>query len=625
MKASNEAVNDKKVIIIGAGPAGLTAAYELCKASIESLVVEKDTTVGGLARTVNFNGYLFDIGGHRFFTKVKSVEEMWNEVLGSDFIKRNRLSRIYYDEKFYYYPFRISNALLNLGVWNSILVITSYIKSQLFPQRPELTFEQWVSNRFGKRLYQMFFKTYTEKVWGISCNEISADWASQRIKGLSLFTALRVALLKQKNTASENSIKTLIDSFHYPRFGPGMMWNEVKNRVIDNGSKVLLGADVEKIYLSDNKVTRLEINIEGKSEVISGTHFISSMPVRELINKLSPVAPNPVLEAARNLNYRDFLTVILIVNKKEVFQDNWIYIHDPNVRLGRIQNFKNWSPDMVPDQNKTCLGLEYFCFEGDGLWTMPDEDLIELGKTELTSLGLADKTLIENGTVVRMPKAYPVYDSSYLESLEVIKQFLANFVNLQLVGRNGMHKYNNQDHSMLTAMLAVRNIRGANYDLWKVNTDKEYHEDISQAERTDVDELSTLATTQPLHPRLFTIKNEKLTGLDLLIKAFARMDKFAFALAVGSASGLAIFVSTFWLILTGVDSRDPNFNLLGQYFIGYTVSLSGALIGLGYCFLWGFIFGWLYAYLRNLSISVYLHRVKRQAESRSFKDFLDYI
>jgi len=625
MKASNEAVNDKKVIIIGAGPAGLTAAYELCKASIESLVVEKDTTVGGLARTVNFNGYLFDIGGHRFFTKVKSVEEMWNEVLGSDFIKRNRLSRIYYDEKFYYYPFRISNALLNLGVWNSILVITSYIKSQLFPQRPELTFEQWVSNRFGKRLYQMFFKTYTEKVWGISCNEISADWASQRIKGLSLFTALRVALLKQKNPAPENSIKTLIDSFHYPRFGPGMMWNEVKNRVIDNGSKVLLGADVKKIYLSDNKVTRLEINIEGKSEVISGTHFISSMPVRELINKLSPVAPNPVLEAARNLNYRDFLTVILIVNKKEVFQDNWIYIHDPNVRLGRIQNFKNWSPDMVPDQNKTCLGLEYFCFEGDGLWTMPDEDLIELGKTELTSLGLADKTLIENGTVVRMPKAYPVYDSSYLESLEVIKQFLANFVNLQLVGRNGMHKYNNQDHSMLTAMLAVRNIRGANYDLWKVNTDKEYHEDISQAERTDVDELSTLATTQPLHPRLFTIKNEKLTGLDLLIKAFARMDKFAFALAVGSASGLAIFVSTFWLILTGVDSRDPNFNLLGQYFIGYTVSLSGTLIGLGYCFLWGFIFGWLYAYLRNLSISVYLHRVKRQAESRSFKDFLDYI
>jgi protoporphyrinogen oxidase len=625
MKAFNQKINDKKVIIIGAGPAGLTAAYELCKAGVESAVVEKDTTVGGLARTVEFNGYLFDIGGHRFFTKVKPVEDMWNEILGSDFIKRRRLSRIYYDKKFYYYPVRISNALLNLGIGNSILVLISYFKSQLHPQRSELTFEQWVSNRFGKRLYEIFFKTYTEKVWGISCSQISADWASQRIKGLSLFTALRAALLNQKNNAQENSIKTLIDSFHYPRYGPGMMWNEVKKRVTEGGGKVILGADVEKIYLSDNKVTGLDINRGGKSELISGTHYISSMPIRELIHKLSPLAPRPVMEAATSLNYRDFLTVILIIKQKEVFQDNWIYIHDPNVRMGRIQNFKNWSPDMVPDQNRTCLGLEYFCFEGDGLWSMSDKDLIELGKSELASLELVDKSLVENGTVVRMPKAYPVYDSTYLESLELIKQFLSTFSNLQLVGRNGMHKYNNQDHSMLTAMLAVRNILGSSYDLWEVNTDKEYHEAVSEAETLYADELSTLGTTQPSHPRLVTMKDEKLASLDLVIKAFAKMDKFAFALAVGSASGLAILVSTFWLILTGVDSRDPIFNLLGQYFIGYTVSVRGAFIGLGYCFLWGFIFGWLYAYLRNLFISVYLHRVKRQAEFRSFKDFLDHI
>jgi protoporphyrinogen oxidase len=625
MKASNQKTNDRKVVIIGAGPAGLTAAYELCKAGVESVVVEKDTTVGGLARTVDFNGYLFDIGGHRFFTKVKPVEEMWNEVLGSDFIKRKRLSRIYYDKKFYYYPFKISNALLNLGIGNSILVLISYFKSQLYPQRPELTFEQWVSNRFGKRLYEIFFKTYTEKVWGISCSEISAVWASQRIKGLSLFTALRAALVNQKNNPQENSIKTLIDSFHYPRHGPGMMWNEVKNRVTEGGGEVLLGAEVEKIYLSDNRVTGLEINKGGRSELITGTHYISSMPIRELIHKLSPLAPQPVMEAATTLNYRDFLTVILIIKQKEVFQDNWIYIHDPNVRMGRIQNFKNWSPDMVPDQNKTCLGLEYFCFEGDGLWGMSDKDLIELGKSELAYLGLVDRSLVENGTVVRMPKAYPVYDSTYLESLELIKQFLSTFRNLQLVGRNGMHKYNNQDHSMLTAMLAVRNILGSKYDLWEVNTDKEYHEDVSEAETLYADELSTLGTTQPSHPGLVTMKDEKFASLDLVIKAFAKMDKFAFALAVGSASGLAILVSTFWLILTGVDSRDPNFNLLGQYFIGYTVSVRGAFIGLGYCFLWGFIFGWLYAYLRNLSISVYLHWVKRQAESRSFKDFLDHI
>lgn len=625
MKVSDRKADNKKVIIIGAGPAGLTAAYELCKAGVESVLVEKDTTVGGLARTVDFNGYLFDIGGHRFFTKVKAVEEMWNEVLGPDFIKRKRLSRIYYGKKFYYYPLRISNAILNLGIGNSIVVLISYFKSQLYPQRPELTFEQWVSNRFGKKLYEIFFKTYTEKVWGISCSEISADWASQRIKGLSLFTALMVALVSQKNNAPESSITTLIDSFHYPRYGPGMMWNEVKNRVTELGGEVLLGAEVEKICVSGDKVTALQINKSGKNELISGTHYISSMPIRELIHKLSPSAPESIMRAATNLNYRDFLTVILIINKKDVFGDNWIYIHDPNVRMGRIQNFKNWSPDMVPDENKTCLGLEYFCFEGDGLWTMSDEDLIELGKSELATLELVDESLVENGTVVRMPKAYPVYDSTYLESLELIKQFLSALGNLQLVGRNGMHKYNNQDHSMLTAMLAVRNIFGSNYDLWQVNTDKAYHEDVSAAETLDADELSALAATQPYHPRLAKMRDETPVSLDVLIKAFAKMDKLAFALAVGSASGLAILVSTFWLILTGVDSRDPIFNLLGQYFIGYTVSVRGAIIGLGYCFLWGFIFGWLYAYLRNLCVSVYIYRVKRQAESRSFKDFLDHI
>jgi len=614
----------KKVVIIGAGPAGLTAAYDLCKAGINSVVIEKDTIVGGLARTVNFKGYHFDIGGHRFFTKVRLVEDMWHEVLGDDFVERKRLSRIYYDKKYYYYPFRPSNALLNLGLFNSFLVVLSYLKSQISPQKPERTFEQWVSNRFGKRLFEIFFKTYTEKVWGMPCDKISAEWAAQRIKGLSLLSALRDALLKDQSSSQTNIIKTLVNSFYYPKLGPGMMWEAVKNKVIENGSEILLGADVDKVYWSDSKIENIEIKTNEKRELIEGTHFISSMPLRELINKLEPTAPDKVKEAAMNLKYRDFLTVALIVNKRDVFPDNWIYMHDPKVKFGRIQNFKNWSPDMVPDQNKTCLGLEYFCFEGDDLWTMPDNKLIELAKEELGILGLVDKSLVVDGTVVRMPKAYPVYDPEYLESLKVIREFLSNFSNLQPVGRNGMHKYNNQDHSMLTAMLAVDNILGANYDLWQVNTDKEYHEEVT---KDDVNnrEYAKLASTQPLIPKSISAGYEKPTSEDLLVRAFARMDKFAFALAMGLTCALAIFLSTIWLIIRGISPTDPNFYLLSQYFFGYSVTFEGAVIGMGYSFLWGFIFGWLFAYLRNLCLGLYVHWIKRKAESLKFKNFLDYI
>jgi len=614
----------KKVVIIGAGPAGLTAAYDLCKAGINSVVIEKDTIVGGLARTVNFKGYHFDIGGHRFFTKVRLVEDMWHEVLGDDFVERKRLSRIYYDKKYYYYPFRPSNALLNLGLFNSFLVVLSYLKSQIFPQKPERTFEQWVSNRFGKRLFEIFFKTYTEKVWGMPCDKISAEWAAQRIKGLSLLSALRDALLKDQSSSQTNIIKTLVNSFYYPKLGPGMMWEAVKNKVIENGSEILLGADVDKVYWSDSKIENIEIKTNEKRELIEGTHFISSMPLRELINKLEPTAPDKVKEAAMNLKYRDFLTVALIVNKRDVFPDNWIYMHDPKVKFGRIQNFKNWSPDMVPDQNKTCLGLEYFCFEGDDLWTMPDNKLIELAKEELGILELVDKSLVVDGTVVRMPKAYPVYDPEYLESLKVIREFLSNFSNIQPVGRNGMHKYNNQDHSMLTAMLAVDNILGANYDLWQVNTDKEYHEEVT---KDDVNnrEYAKLASTQPLIPKSISAGYEKPTSEDLLVRAFARMDKFAFALAMGLTCALAIFLSTIWLIIRGISPTDPNFYLLSQYFFGYSVTFEGAVIGMGYSFLWGFIFGWLFAYLQNLCLGLYVHWIKRKAESLKFKNFLDYI
>jgi protoporphyrinogen oxidase len=490
-----------KVVIIGAGPAGLTAAYQLCKAKVRSVILEKDRVVGGISRTVNYKGYHFDIGGHRFFTKVKAVEEMWREVLAEgQFLRRSRLSRIYYNKKFFYYPLRATNALSGLGIFNSALIFLSYLRAQLFPEKPEQTFEQWICNRFGKRLYRIFFKTYTEKVWGIPCNEIMAEWAAQRIKGLSLLAAVKSALI-QKQQSKGDVIKTLIDAFDYPELGPGMMWDTVQKLVERDGSELRLDAGVEKILWSEGRVDALEVMIHGKPETISGTHFISTMPIRELIQKFDPPVPDNIRKAAEALNYRDFLTVALVINQRELFPDNWIYIHDADVKVGRIQNFKNWSPLMVPDPEKTCLGLEYFCFEGDGLWTMSDADLIELGRNELGILGLASPSDVVDGSVVRMPKAYPVYDGTYAEALRVVREFLDNIPNLQLVGRNGMHKYNNQDHSMLTAMLAVKNILGANYDLWQVNAEQEYHEEVTDRDKTEADEFALLAATQPRVPR----------------------------------------------------------------------------------------------------------------------------
>lgn len=489
----------KKVVIIGAGPAGLTAAYQLCKEGVESVVLEKDVVVGGISRTVNYKDYLFDIGGHRFFTKVKAVDDMWREVLGEQkFLRRSRLSRIYYNKKFFHYPLKATNALLGLGIWNCILMVGSYTKAQLFPIKDERSFEDWICNRFGKRLYNTFFKAYTEKVWGIPCNEISADWAAQRIKGLSLISTIKNAILSVQPQNKSDVIKTLIDAFDYPEKGPGQMWEMVAESIQDKGSTLKMRSAVEKIVWQKGKVTAIEINVDGKTETVAGTDFISSMPMKELIRKMEPPPPVEVREAAENLGYRDFLTVALVVNKADLFQDNWIYIHDPDVKVGRIQNFKNWSPQMVPDPNKTCLGLEYFCFEGDGLWTTSDEDLVTLGVKELDLLGLVCPKDVEDGAVVRMPKAYPVYDGVYAEAVDTIREFLAGLGNMYLVGRNGMHKYNNQDHSMLTAMLSVKNILGAKYDVWEVNVDNEYHEEMKEE---DNDELSLLGSTQPLIPK----------------------------------------------------------------------------------------------------------------------------
>lgn len=495
--------SETEVVIIGAGPAGLTAAYELCKEEIGSIVLEKDKVVGGISRTVNYKGYLFDIGGHRFFTKVGLVDQFWRDVLPEeDFLKCPRLSRIYYNGKFYSYPIQASNALQNLGVWNSTLVLLSYLKARFFPLPEEKTFEDWVYNRFGQRLYEMFFKTYTEKVWGMPCKEISADWAAQRIKGLSLSAAVKNALLPPRESGNkEKVIKTLIDTFHYPRRGPGMMWEQVVEKVKARGGQVRLQSSVEKVIYSGRRAQGVAIETPDGPEFIRSEQVISSMPVRELINKMEPAAPREVVEAAMGLNYRDFLTVALIIRQRDLFPDNWIYIHDPGVKVGRIQNFKNWSADMVPDPETTCLGLEYFCFEGDGLWTMSDEDLISLATQEIDKLGLAHTSDVIDGCVVRMPKAYPVYDANYRNYLRIIRDFLDRIENLHLVGRNGMHRYNNQDHSMLTAMLAVRNILGARYDLWEVNDDDNYHEEVGSSEQDRyTSDWALLNTSQPSVP-----------------------------------------------------------------------------------------------------------------------------
>ncbi len=492
-----------RVIIIGAGPAGLTAAYELCKAGLAPVVLEQEEVVGGLAKTVAHKGFRFDIGGHRFYTKVEAAERIWREVLPSerDFMRRKRLSRIYYDKKFFQYPLRAYSMLFKMGIMEGCLILLSYLRAVARPSRAEQTFEQWVTNRFGRRLYTMFFKSYTEKVWGIPCSEIGAEWAAQRIKGLSLAVVLKQLVFGRRRGGKSAVVKTLVEEFDYPRLGPGMMWERMADIVREGGGSVRPGSRVEQINWRGGAVESVEVTRGGRRESLSGTHFISSMPVRELVRKLSPAPPGEVIAAADRLQYRDFLTVVLIVNRGDLFPDQWIYIHDPTVQLGRVQNFKNWSPEMVPDPNKTCLGLEYFCFEGDGLWNMTDEELVALGKRELEKLGLALSSEIEEGKVVRVPKAYPVYDSTYKQSLATVRGFLSTLLNLQLVGRNGMHKYNNQDHSMMTAVLAARNILGADYDLWSVNTESEYQEETSGSRGDGQGEmLAGLASGQPVVP-----------------------------------------------------------------------------------------------------------------------------
>ncbi len=463
-----------RVVVIGAGPAGLTAAYLLAKAGHVVTVLEGDDIVGGISRTAQYRGFRFDIGGHRFFTKIAPVQALWEEILGDDFISVPRMSRIHYDGKYFDYPLKAYNALSGLGIVNAVRIMLSYIKARFKPSPVEENFEQWVSNRFGKRLYEIFFKTYTEKVWGIPCTEIRAEWAAQRIQGLSLARAiLNATSLNRRSTA----IKSLINEFRYPRLGPGQMWEACRDKLREMGSAVLMEHFVTTIECAEGKVTGVRVKTPGGDAHFPADHIISTTDVRSLVRALDPPVPTPVRAAAEGLRYRDFLVVALILETEHLFPDNWIYIHTPGVQVGRIQNFNNWSAAMVPEPGRTCLGMEYFCFQGDGLWESSDAELIALATREFEQLELSPAGLVRDGTVIRMPKAYPIYDGAYREHLDNVRDWIDPIPNLHTVGRNGMHKYNNQDHSMLTAMMAVWNMQGATHDIWAVNTDFEYHEE----------------------------------------------------------------------------------------------------------------------------------------------------
>src|ERR1700730_5733314 len=497
---------DPQVAIIGAGPAGLTAAYMLMKGGHTSVVLEADDVVGGISRTVVRDGWRFDIGGHRFFTKVKPVDDLWFEILGADeFLRRPRMSRIFYQGKLFDYPIVPMNALKQLGLVEAMRCGVSYLWVRVKPPKDQEHLEGFYAGRFGWRLYQHFFKTYTEKVWGVPASELSADWGAQRVKDLSLFKALWEGLKPKslkRNRDKSKQVTSLIEEFNYPKFGPGQMWEKATELVTAAGTKVVFNSKVSSVHHRDGRAYAVTAQTDGAPSRYERTHVSSPMPMSSLLKAMDPPPPAEVLAAAKDLRYRDFMTVALVVPEEYSFPDNWIYIHDPDVEVGRIQNFGRWSPYLVKD-GRTCLGLEFFVTEGDAMWTKADADLIEQAKRELHSLGLADSSRVEAGYVVRIPKGYPHYDDHYKANVEIMRKWIAQHCpNVFPVGRNGMHKYNNQDHSMYTAMLSVENVLGAHHDVWSVNVEQEYHEE--GGEEGDTTAESGTGRAAPIIPRSVT-------------------------------------------------------------------------------------------------------------------------
>ncbi len=608
----------QRVLVIGGGPAGLTAAFELQQAGYPVAVFEKDERVGGISRTDQYKGYRYDIGGHRFFSKSQIVNDWWEMMLGGEFLRRPRLSRIFYAGKFFDYPLKASNALLGLGLIEAARCALSYAHAQLFPSKEEQNLEQWVSNRFGKRLFSIFFKTYTEKVWGMPCTEISADWAAQRIKNLNLLVAVRNALFG--NLLSRGQVITsLIDEFKYPRLGPGQMWERVAERLAEAGQPVRMRTRVKHIHHEAGRAVAVTVIDEhGTEHYEAGGEIIASMPLGELVHALTPRAPDDVLAAASALRYRDFLTVGLIIDSDKAFPDNWIYVHSPDVKVGRIQNFRAWSPHMIPDEQHGSLGLEYFVQEGDEIWSMKDEDLVALGRREVATLGLVKAEQVRDGCVIRMPKAYPVYDDHYKAHVLKIREHLAKVApNVQAVGRNGQHRYNNQDHSMLTAIYAARNIQGIKepgmtkpYDIWHVNTESDYHEEDAGKERPGPREGSR----ERLSPEAKGPRTQ--AGLETL----GRSDAIALGASGAVNVGILLFLATAILLVKGGPVVGPNLALLSNYFLGFEVTWSGAFVILLEGAAGGFALGWSIATLMNRLVDSYEQRLIRLVELQNALD-----
>jgi len=588
-------MNPPPVTVIGAGPAGLAAAYELVNRGVKPLVIEAGADLGGIARTVTYQGCRFDIGGHRFFTKLSTINRLWRNMLGPDFRLVQRKSSILYNGRFFAYPLRAVNTIQNLGIVESSRVLMSYLQAQLFPNPLEDTFDLWMSNRFGSRLFRIFFKAYTEKVWGLPCSAIQADWAAQRIKGLSMIGIVTKALF------GTGSARTLIDCFHYPKTGPGMMWDRFGTAIAQGGGTIQTEHVVTGLKHAGGFIKTLQVANGQTSVEVPVEQVISSMPIANLIQILDPPAPAEVQAAARSLTYRALVMAGLILNRNNLFADQWIYIHDPDVQVGRIQNFKNWSPEMAGAGMPTNIGMEYFCNEGDQTWSMPDKTIIDMAAGELEKLGLAARRDVIDGIIIRQAKAYPIYDQGYRHSLAIIRRYLNGFGNLQTIGRNGTHSYNNMDHSMQSGILAARNIYGERHNLWHVNEESEYHEEL------DDRGLNSLVPD------------------DIVTQVFTRMDKRAFGAAVGMTTGLIISLATLWLVIKGGAVVGPKMALLSQYFWGYTVTYEGAALGALYGFITGFCGGWLFAGLRNFLLVFYLFKIRKIADYNSLKDLLDRI
>ena len=462
----------KKIAIIGAGPAGITSAFELSKAGFDVTVYEASESVGGLSKTIELWDQKVDLGPHRFFSNDTKVNQLWLEVVGKDYRMVDRLTRIYYKKKFYYYPLKPFDALFKLGIWQAFLCVLSYFKEKIKPTKQDGSFESWVTARFGSRLYRIFFKTYSEKLWGIPCSELDADFAAQRIKKLSLFEAIKNALFAGK----KNKHKTLVDQFAYPIGGTGMVYERMKTLIEKNGGKVWCNTPVKKVLAENGNTPKIELN---SGEIVEFDHIISSMPITHLVRNL-PNVPAEILEATNQLKFRNTLLVYLKVEGQHVFPDNWLYVHANDLLMGRITNFCNWVPEINNGQKSTIVVLEYWAYDSDEIWNDTNENLIELAKKELRATGLIKDLPISEGHIVKIPKCYPVYGKGYQEPLKKVEAYLTGIENLSVIGRYGAFKYNNQDHSILMGLLSADNlINGKDHNLWEINTDYEIYQESS--------------------------------------------------------------------------------------------------------------------------------------------------